>query len=52
MNNKREKKDKIISKFKTYDPYTGKEYGGHLQIVNGKLYGISTSKPLIVEESE
>ena len=44
------KKDK--NKFKTFDPYTGKEYTGHLQIVNGKLYGISTSLPLIVKGEE
>ena len=49
MKNKVKEKDKVYSKFKTYDPYTEKEYSGHLQIINGKLYGVSTSKPLIIE---
>lgn len=42
------KKRKVYTKFKLYDPYTNDEYTGHIQIVNRKVYGISTSKPLIV----
>lgn len=42
----------IMDKFKTFDPWTGDEYIGHLQIFDGKLYGISTAKPLVVKKLE